>query len=493
MTSRTRPSTYAFFLLAFAALVFVSHAAFFDFPYYWDELGFYVPAAWDLHQHGSLIPSSTTPNAHPPGLRLWLAAVWSVFGDSIAVTRAAMLAVATAGLLLTFMLAIKVCAGLPGAPAFGPVVLLAASPLYFMQSALAQPEVPAMACGVLAVLAFLRGSHWLAALACTALVLTKETGIVFPLVFAWYARRQPKQAAWYALPVALLALWFGLLFAKTGHLFGDPAFGHYNALYNLHPARLGVALLRRLYTLLIENFHWLGLIAICNAWWKRKLFASHPWPLLATLTAAHLLTVSAFGGAVLERYLVPVLPFFYAAVAASWSLFRDRARWVHQGALTLGLLAGLWWNPPYPFPLENNLAARDQVMLFRQAAGVVDALRGDRVVATAWPLSAALKDPRYGYVRRKHEVHEVADFQTDAVKKADIRPFEIFILYTREWDPPLNWLRLGFIENAWRSIYAYRRQMTPEECSAWLGVPSAVTFEQRGQRLDVYVAKRRIY
>jgi hypothetical protein len=98
-----------------------------------------------------------------------------------------------------------------------------------------------------------------------------------------------------------------------------------------------------------------------------------------------------------------------------------------------------------------------------------------------------------GYARRAHVVQEVPDFRADVVKRAPIRPFEIFILYTREWNPPLNWMRVGFVEKAWRNIYGYQPQMSPEEVSTWLGVPAAVTFEQRGQRLDVFVAKRRVY
>lgn len=491
---RVRPSTYAFFFLAFAALVFVTHAAFLDFAYYWDEIGFYIPSAFDLYQHGSLIPQSTTPNAHPPGLRLWLAGVWSVFGSSLLVTRCAMLLLASLGVFLAFMLAIELSGRLPGVPAFGPVVLLVASPLFFMQASLAQPEVPAMTAGLAALLLYLRG-RWVAAVAaCVVLVLFKETGIVFPLVFAafaWRAGRRTEAAA-FLLPGFVLAAWFGFLYFRTGHLFGDAAFSDYNLVYNLHPARLAIAALRRLYTLFVENFHWLGTLAILNAWWKRRLFVEEPWPLIVALVLGHLVLVTLFGGAILERYLVPVLPFFYAGVAAGWSLFSARARWMHQVALTGGLLLGLWWNPPYPFPFENSLAARDQVMLFQQTAGLADALRGDPIIATTWPLSAALSDPRMGYVDRRHEVREVKDFQPESLKAREIQPFEIFILYTREWDPPLNWLRLGFIRQTWRNIYGYRPPMTPEECSRWLGVPAAVTYEQRGQRVDIYRAKTRI-
>ena len=39
----------------FAAL-YVSHFTLLRLPYYWDEAGYYIPAAWDFFRTGSLIP-----------------------------------------------------------------------------------------------------------------------------------------------------------------------------------------------------------------------------------------------------------------------------------------------------------------------------------------------------------------------------------------------------------------------------------------------------
>src|ERR1700730_16590406 len=85
------PRTYALFFLFFAAVVFVSHGAFFDLPFFWDEVGQFVPAALDLFHSGALVPRSVTPNAHPPGVMAYLAAVWTLTGFSMVSTRAAML------------------------------------------------------------------------------------------------------------------------------------------------------------------------------------------------------------------------------------------------------------------------------------------------------------------------------------------------------------------------------------------------------------------
>ena len=63
------------FSLTFTCL-FVSHATLLRLPYFWDEAGYFVPAARDLMLTGSLIPHSTLSNAHPPLVMLWLAFWW---------------------------------------------------------------------------------------------------------------------------------------------------------------------------------------------------------------------------------------------------------------------------------------------------------------------------------------------------------------------------------------------------------------------------------
>jgi len=59
------------FALFFAGLMLL-HAPLLRLPYFWDEAGYYVPAARDLFLTGSLIPHSTLSNAHPPLVMAWL-------------------------------------------------------------------------------------------------------------------------------------------------------------------------------------------------------------------------------------------------------------------------------------------------------------------------------------------------------------------------------------------------------------------------------------
>src|SRR6266496_5322986 len=56
--------------LGFFLLLILTHAPLLRLPYFWDEAGYYIPAARDLLA-GSLIPHSTPSNAHPPLVMAW--------------------------------------------------------------------------------------------------------------------------------------------------------------------------------------------------------------------------------------------------------------------------------------------------------------------------------------------------------------------------------------------------------------------------------------
>src|SRR5436309_2545218 len=108
--ARRPPVRLRSYILAFASIagfLVLAHGPLLRLPFYWDEIGQFVPASLDLLHRGAWIPVSTVPNVHPPGVMAWLAAFWSVFGYSIAGTRVAMLLVAALGALFTFLLAIE--------------------------------------------------------------------------------------------------------------------------------------------------------------------------------------------------------------------------------------------------------------------------------------------------------------------------------------------------------------------------------------------------
>src|SRR6185437_6914128 len=180
--SRKRLFYLAVFFFLFPIPLFLIHGPLLGLPFFWDEQGQFIPTALDLLRSGSWIAHSTLPNIHPPGVEAYLVLWYEVFGYSIVVTRIAMLLVAGLGLLLVFLLSLELSRGLPGLPAFYAVVFLALSPLFYMQSMMAQLDAPAMVLTLLSVLLFLKSKYRLSALACVALVLVKETGAVTPAV-----------------------------------------------------------------------------------------------------------------------------------------------------------------------------------------------------------------------------------------------------------------------------------------------------------------------
>src|ERR1700684_368764 len=117
------------FALFFVGLMLL-HAPLLRLPYFWDEAGYYVPAARDLFLSGTLIPKYTVSNAHPPLVMAWLALAWHLFGYSTLVTRTAMLALSAFSLLGLFRLS-RISANLR--VAWATTALVAFYPVYFTQ------------------------------------------------------------------------------------------------------------------------------------------------------------------------------------------------------------------------------------------------------------------------------------------------------------------------------------------------------------------------
>src|SRR5208283_3877623 len=84
---------YLFAYSLIFTLMFLAHLPFLRLPYFWDDAGYFIPAARDLLLTGSLIPYTTLSNAHPPLVMIWLAFWWKFSAFTPAVTRTSMLLV----------------------------------------------------------------------------------------------------------------------------------------------------------------------------------------------------------------------------------------------------------------------------------------------------------------------------------------------------------------------------------------------------------------
>ena len=155
---------------------------------------------------------------------LILAVVWKIFGFSILSARLTMLAIAAAGVFLSFLLAIRLGRKAEGAPAFAAVAFLMAAPLFYTQSMMVLLDMPAMTLTVLALLLFFDERYAACAAAATALVLVKETAITTPMVFAawlWFREKRQREALYFLAPALALGLWLVELHHVTGHWLGN--------------------------------------------------------------------------------------------------------------------------------------------------------------------------------------------------------------------------------------------------------------------------------
>jgi len=237
------------FPVVFAAL-YLSHFTLLRLPYYWDEAGYYIPAAWDFFRTGSLIPITTLTNAHPPLPSIYLALWWKVSGFYPEVTREAVLMVAALGLLGVWRLAMRLVG--VSAVAFWTVALTGLYP----NLVCAEHAGPRghLCRGMHTVGACVRASRprpqaWAAALWFAAARTLQGDAIAFRYPGRYepggrFRVRPParfrlwREAAWLSSCVLPLAGWFAWHYAKTGFLFGNPEYLRYNAQATLDPLRI---------------------------------------------------------------------------------------------------------------------------------------------------------------------------------------------------------------------------------------------------------------
>jgi 4-amino-4-deoxy-L-arabinose transferase-like glycosyltransferase len=474
-----------FFFLLEALLVI--HLRVLTLPFFWDEHGQFIPTALDLLRSGTWVAHSTTPNVHPPAVEAYLVVWYKLLGFSIPVTRVAMLVLAGWGLLVTFLLTLELSQKRRELPAFFAALFLLASPLFYTQSMMAELDMPAMLFTIVAILAFLKKNYVAASIASIALVLVKETGVVVPLVLCviLLSRRDWKRAAYFVAPGAVLSAWLMFIHGSTGYWLGNPEFAHYNVAYALHPARISLSFARHIYYLFFAEFRWIGTSVLLWAAKRSKDFNVEAWRVVIAVAVATTLLVTVLGGAELERYLLPVLPFFYIAVSISLTSLRKPARVVATAGLAIGLLVNLFWNPPYPFPYENNYAMVDFVRLQQLAAAFVERNLPNHTIATAWPYTAGLKSPDYGFVDRKLRVIETKDFHFSSIRALPAKSYDVLITYTRTWAPERGVIAIPIVREFLSRFYEFEPQISTDQC-AQLGLTKVKSWNRRGQEITIY-------
>ncbi len=490
------------FLLIFAAVA-VAHLTLLRLPYFWDEGGYYVPAALDFYHHWTLIPQFT--NAHPPLPNVVLGLLWHVFGFGILVTRLTACAFAACGLVAAFEFSRRL---LNARVALTVTALTGAYPIWFAQSSLAHADIFAAAFTLGGLAAYLTAPEQVApgaggadvsgtrrlraaaVLFCLA-VLSKETAVLQPaalagleLCAAFKAKDGASRRAhlrWLgalSIPVPVLALWFGYHRWKTGFTFGNPAFLRYNATGNLTAAHIALSLWYRCLHLFWQRNIWLPVLmaGACFLLPRRSEPSATILPrrvlyAIALLILANWLAFSVLGGALLTRYLLPIYPLTLLVCVSVWQ--SRTAHWPWLAVLTgAAFLSALWLNPPTYFAPEDNLTYRDMIVVHQEAIAYLEKHDPHATVLTAWPAAAELLRPELGYTDHHFAVFSIENFTLPEIEKAAEQPgrYDVALVFTTHYTAPAlaQYLR-NHPESRRGRKYAEQHDLSPGEIAAMLG------------------------
>ncbi|HEX3352052.1 MAG TPA: glycosyltransferase family 39 protein [Terriglobales bacterium] len=499
-------SSLAFAALAFAALLAL-HAPLLRLPYFWDEAGYYVPAARDLLLSGRLIPHSTPSNAHPPLVMAYLALWWKMAGFSPAVTRVAMILAASFTLLGLFRLAEAVA---NREVAIAATVCTGLYPVFFAQSSLAHLDIAAAGLTFWGLYAYASSSVRGTVLWFSLAALAKETAILAPLALLAWELLSPwintrdgnelfppaRKPLWLLLTTLPLSGWYAYHYFRTGFVFGNPEFFRYNVGSTLHPLRIVLALLIRLWQT-FGYFHLLLLtLATLFAMWlppmpdqsgERPRIALHLQFAMLSVIAAYLFAMAVIGGAELARYMLPVVPLvILIGVSTLWR----RVRWWKAVVVVVALsfVAGWFINPPYGFAPEDNLAYWDYIRLHQHAEEFLETRYPMARVLTAWPASDELSHPYLGYVTRPMRVVRIENFAIDQVlAAAEIRStFEVALVFSTKYEPAHPLLEDWSLWQEWKTrFFGYHRDLPPAAAAQILGGSLVYTENRNGQWVGV--------
>jgi 4-amino-4-deoxy-L-arabinose transferase-like glycosyltransferase len=491
----------------FFSAVYLSHLTLLRLPYFWDEGGYYIPAAWDFFRTGTLIPVTTVTNAHPPLPSIMLAGWWHLSGFVPSGTRTFICMIAAVALLAVYRIARNL---LDTKAAFATTVLTGLYPVWFAQSTLAHADIFAAAFTLWGL------SFYLESIADTRLdserggsirpklytavffslaALSKETAIVTPAALAaWEAflllreRNLPgmrrSHAGWLAAlmaPVLPLCCWYAYHFHRTGFVFGNPEYLRYNATANLDAYRILLCLYHRLLHLAMHmNMFVPVLCAVAMLWLPaittRPRLARPVLNAIAVVLLANWIAFSVLGGALLTRYLLPMYPLILLVCVAVW-LRRLRA-WYWIAALSaIAFLCGIWINPPYAFAPEDNLTYRDMIVLHQRAVELIAQRWPRATVLTAWPAVSELERPELGYTTFPIQAIAIQNFSREQIDAATAMEnaspsqsaFDTALIFSTKWAPPSDTISLARGNSAADARYFdFHQDLLPDQAAALL-------------------------
>jgi hypothetical protein len=452
----------------------------------------------------------------------WLALWWKMVGYTPLVTRTAMLVLAAFSLLGVFRLAERVA---NTRVAVAATLCTAVYPVFFAQSSLAQVDLTAAGFILWGLSDYIDGRTLATMLWFSLAALAKETAILAPLALAaweivglrarkgslrklWLSRHQEQnikgsninsaqRIASLLIPALPLALWYAYHYARKGYVFGNPEFFRYNVAATLSPTRFVLALMMRLWQIGGYLHLWVLTLAMLLALWmlpplrdaasERSRITIPVQMLFYVVVFTYVVAMALIGGAVLARYMLPAVPLI---IIVSASTLWRRVKWWPAAIafVALAFVAAWFWNPPYGFSPEDNLAYRDYIVLHENAEQFLEARYPMARVLTAWPASDELTRPWLGYISRPMSIVRIEDFSLDEIlSSADFRShYDVALIFSTKYEPgPARWNRWRIWTKLKTKFFGFHRDLPPSVAAQILGGQIVFSEQRQGQWVAV--------
>lgn len=170
---------YSLLLLLSIAILLVIKIPDLFLPCFWDEACPYSVAIYDLYNHGlSISPGAIDPEVYRghPILYHFLQVLWmKIFGSSLPVAKTFPLFVSVMLLITIFQFCKRI---FNEKIAITAVIFILIQPVFLAQATFLLPEMLLALFAMLTLYGYINGNKILYLLACSALMMTKETGVV---------------------------------------------------------------------------------------------------------------------------------------------------------------------------------------------------------------------------------------------------------------------------------------------------------------------------
>jgi hypothetical protein len=185
-----------------------------------------------------------------------------------------------------------------------------------------------------------------------------------------------------------------------------------------------------------------------------------------------------------------MLPAVPLVIILAVSTLRRRLRYWPAAVVVVAVafVTAWFWNPPYGFSPEDNLAYRDYIVLHQGAERFLEARYPMARTLTAWPASDELTRPWLGYSTRPVQVVRIEDFSLEEVLSAAEfhQNFDVALVFSTKYEPPRplldrwkTWIDLK------RRFFGYHRDLPPAAAAQILGGRVVFSEERKGQWVAV--------